>query len=208
MDIYLIQPYNAYAKPRKKTPQEEIFEQNEIAEMQYKILMQEEMHNRSLPNNAPAVAAAVAGPMHGMMAGGGGQPNPEFFKPVITSISFSVQPAFGAAPLSVQFSNQSSFDALVYDNWAWNFGDGTTGVGISPVHLYPTGTFSVSLTGSSTDPNITTTQSYYANVVSASIPNLVASFTFTTSSNAHPSTATFTNTTTYNGPETLVYLWN
>ena len=60
MDIYLIQPYNAYAKPRKKTPQEEIFEQNEIAEMQYKMLMQEELNNRSLPNNAPAVAAAAS----------------------------------------------------------------------------------------------------------------------------------------------------
>jgi PKD repeat protein len=36
---------------------------------------------------------------------------------------------------------------------------------------------------------------------------LVAGFTFTTSSNAAPSTATFTNTTTYTGIGALTYKW-
>ena len=210
MNIYLIQPYNAYAKPRKKTPQEIIFEQNEIAEMEYKVL-QEELHSRTLPNNSPAIAAPTAGPMQGMAAGGGGQPNPEYFHPAITNISFSAQPTTGVAPLTVQFTNQSSFDALVYDNWAWSFGDGTTGVGISPVHLYPTGTFSVSLTGSSTDPYITTSQSFYLNVASASIPTVVANLTpiNITGSLAvsNPFFVTFTNLTSNYSMTQNTYKW-
>lgn len=62
--------------------------------------------------------------------------------------SFTANPTSGAAPLAVSFDASSSSDpendALTY---AWAFGDGNTGAGVSPNHTYVnTGTYTVTLT--------------------------------------------------------------
>jgi PKD repeat protein len=61
--------------------------------------------------------------------------------PVISD--FSASPEFGAAPLNVDFSDQS-FEAT---SWVWDFGDGAGSTEQNPSHTYNSaGTYTVSLT--------------------------------------------------------------
>ncbi len=57
---------------------------------------------------------------------------------------FSGTPTSGQAPLQVQFSANSGPDIA---SWSWDFGDGSYGSGMNPVHTYTTpGTYTVKLT--------------------------------------------------------------
>ncbi len=58
--------------------------------------------------------------------------------------SFTSDTTFGAAPLPVQFINQSSGDIQAY---AWDFGDGGTSADVNPAYTYAaSGTYTVTLT--------------------------------------------------------------
>ena len=46
---------------------------------------------------------------------------------------FSAAPKSGNAPLTVNFTNQSTG---IVTSWLWNFGDGTTSTGVNPTHTY------------------------------------------------------------------------
>jgi len=60
--------------------------------------------------------------------------------------NFTASPTSGAAPLYVNFTNQSTNGT----SWLWNFGDGTTSTLQQPSHNYPNpGSYTVSLTASS-----------------------------------------------------------
>lgn len=59
---------------------------------------------------------------------------------------FSANVTAGAAPLTVQFADLSTGSP---DEWAWNFGDGTSSTEQHPVHTYSSaGTYTVTLTAS------------------------------------------------------------
>ena len=59
---------------------------------------------------------------------------------------FSADPASGAAPLEVAFTDETEAGTLEIAAWAWNFGDGTTSEEQSPAHTYATpGTYTVTL---------------------------------------------------------------
>ncbi len=62
-----------------------------------------------------------------------------------SEIGFDSDQSGGCAPFQVQFTDTSkSFYPIV--NWQWDFGDGTTGTGGSPVHTYSnTGVYDVTL---------------------------------------------------------------
>ncbi len=62
--------------------------------------------------------------------------------------AFKADVVNGVAPLTVQFTNQSTGDNLSY---SWNFGDGATSNEVNPTHSFVTaGSYSVTLTVSST----------------------------------------------------------
>jgi gliding motility-associated-like protein len=57
--------------------------------------------------------------------------------------SFTVAPPMGCVPLSVTFQNTSSPGVV---DWVWNFGNGNTGTGSQPTHVYTNqGTYTVTL---------------------------------------------------------------
>lgn len=61
---------------------------------------------------------------------------------------FSFSPSTGRAPLTVQFTDQSTGDI---DSWAWDFGDGGTSTQANPTYVYGTpGVFTPSLTVTNT----------------------------------------------------------
>jgi len=66
-------------------------------------------------------------------------------EPVAAPVAaFSATPTAGAAPLAVQFTDQSTGSIT---GWQWNFGDGTTSTAQSPAHTYnAAGLYTVTLT--------------------------------------------------------------
>jgi len=62
----------------------------------------------------------------------------------MTGARFSGTPTSGPSPLLVQFAANSGPDIA---SWSWDFGDGTFGSGMNPVHTYTApGTYTVKLT--------------------------------------------------------------
>ncbi len=72
--------------------------------------------------------------------------------------TFSAHPSSGTAPLTVQFTDQSTKGSSTISTWQWVFGDGETGTQQNPSHEYKTpGTYPATLTvttgtGSDTSP--------------------------------------------------------
>jgi PKD repeat protein len=83
---------------------------------------------------------------------GGGAP----VVPEVPAAAFAVSPENGAAPLTVSFTDTSTGGPT---SWTWDFGDGTSSSEQHPVHTYTVpGTYSVSLTVSSTEGTGSTTR--------------------------------------------------
>ena len=103
--------------------------------------------------------------------------------------SFSLTPASGLTPLTVNFTDTSTNTPT---SWAWTFGDGGTSTLQNPSHAYTTaGSYTVSLTatnGTGSDSHTTTS------AVTAAIPAPVASFSVSPSSGVYPLVVTFTDT--------------
>jgi PKD repeat protein len=141
-------------------------------------------------------------------AGAGGTPPLDFFvsqSEMIEIASFSVTPSSGIGPLTVNFTNLSISPSN--DKYFWDFGSGSlTSAQINPpaVTYTQTGSYTIKLQETSSTGN----SSSVSQTILVSPPTLVSSFTFNTSSNTHPSSASFVNTTTYNGSGTLIYLWD
>lgn len=62
----------------------------------------------------------------------------------LTAAAFSASPVSGTAPLTVKFTDASTYDPT---EWYWSFGDGYSSVAQSPSHTYNNaGTYTVALT--------------------------------------------------------------
>ncbi len=59
---------------------------------------------------------------------------------------FSATPTGGVEPLAVSFSDASTPGTSAITSWTWDFGDNATSSSQNPSHTYVTGTYSVSLT--------------------------------------------------------------
>ncbi|WP_052279228.1 PKD domain-containing protein [Methanosarcina acetivorans] len=119
---------------------------------------------------------------------------------VITPVAaFTADNTSGAAPFTVQFTDQS---ANLPAEWFWDFGDGTNSTEQNPAHTYITaGKYTVKLTTANAAGNDSEEKTDY---ITAYIPP-VANFTATPTSGGAPLTVTFTDTSTNMPTE---WLWD
>jgi PGF-pre-PGF domain-containing protein len=106
---------------------------------------------------------------------------------------FTGTPASGIAPLTVQFTDQSTGSPT---SWNWSFGDGNYSTLQNPAHTYAfAGAFTVSLNAINAAGSNLSTRSNYIDVTSSIIPP-TASFTGIPTTGAVPLTVQFTDTST------------
>ena len=225
--IYLVEPYNAYApKGKKKHWMQEVEEQNLMARIIAEQQLQEAKSNTLPPQAPPNSVNTVQHYSGGEGAAGnsnangacGGAPRPQFFTPESGSYSFTVTPSTSSAPTTVQVnvvggSNTFAMNGAVAN---WNWGDGTTGAGQSTSHTYSgTGSFTIimSVSASVNNANLGTQIS----LVTMSVPTVSSAFTVTGSTTvinngfytaSHTDTLIFINGASSNNPANpLTYLW-
>lgn len=215
-EVFLVEPYNAYApKGRKKHWHEVIEEQALLARILAEQAMIHEASNRNvnLPPNSPSPSI----PTVGAAAGAGGSFPPQVFHPTDAVVQFSRTPANGPGPVTVQFTNLTINPELY--TYLWTFGDGTTSTAINPSHIYESGSsasaiYTASLQATSSVFGVPAAVS--SNLfVSASIPVVSVAFTlgqpatltasFYTAS--APATIPFTNGSTMDNGTSLTYSW-
>ncbi|AKB32995.1 cell surface protein [Methanosarcina siciliae HI350] len=105
--------------------------------------------------------------------------------------NFSADPTTGTAPLSVQFTDESTNTPT---SWTWDFGEGDTSNEQNPTHTYETiGTYTVKLIATNYGGSNFTIKTDYITVTSdVSAP--IASFTMDSNSGRVPFTVQFTDT--------------
>ena len=191
-EIYLVEPYNAYAPKGKKKHLHQILEEEALMAK----IVAEQMALREaaaqtgntpnvLPPQAPPTSQATAQGYSGgagaaggpnTTGGGGGAPRPQFFNPNMRIVP-SATPTTASVPATVQFYVTGDEGTLTLGavDISWNFGDGTTAGGQSPSHTYVTeDNFLVQFTASSIQNPANVT--YAILPVTISAPALVASF--------------------------------
>ncbi len=208
-EIYLVEPYNAYAPKQKKKHWHEVIEEQALmarilAEQQ---ALQEAQNSKTLPPTSPSIATPTVG---GIPQGGaGGQPPPQFFNPGDDIVDFTFTPTGGAAPLTITFTNLTTTPQ--FDSYKWIFGDGATSTDVNPVHIYQSGSSPVSYTCSLQTTNSITGAPGVSSIpqyISASIPTVTAAFTFITTSNIAPFSVSFSNgSSTTSQTPSLTYKW-
>jgi len=146
--MYIITPYDPYAPKKKKTWQEELWEQQQIAETEAKMLA--EAASKTLPPNAPETSVATAGPMVNAMAGGGGQARPAFYqRNDLLVAGFTFTSSSKTAPANITFVNTSTNGGPGTMTYFWDLGSGslTSTATTPPVQAYTVaGTYTVTLT--------------------------------------------------------------
>lgn len=212
-ELYLTEPYNAYAPKGKKKHWHEIVEEQALMA---KIIAEANRNSTlapDMPNQATPEIQAIP------PAGGGGMPRPQFFTPSMT-IGYTQSTLTASAPVLVQFTNTGD-DLLyaldtIYLNW--NFGDGTTGIGPNPIHLYQTtgSDFAVTMSAvAKVDPNDVATAN---SLIKITAPTVTSAWTLTGTSviltagyytASTGDTLSFVNGTVTNNPaNTITYTWN
>lgn len=224
--IYLIEPYNAYAPKGRKKHWSEIVEEQALLE---RIIA--EARNNSLPQNAPQVSTPTVGQAaQGQgQTGGGGLPLIAYFAPRF-SVGITPSITTGSAPTTIIFSNNSSADLQTQGvaTFLWTFGDGTTSSDLNPapknytITGSLTGSFSSSflvtlkatsiatgVTGSATasinmnTPTVTANFSLSSSLTASTATSITASIT----NSAAVNIAFINTTTTNNAQNSITYQW-
>lgn len=208
-EIYLVEPYNAYApKQNKKHWHQVVEEQALLARIHAEQMALMEASSRTLPPDAPQVSTPTIG---NPSAGAGGMYPPQVFNPTNAVVTFSFTPSGGAGPLTVKFSNLTTNTELY--TYRWVFSDGQTSTEVSPTIVFQSGSsatnhISASLQATSSVFTVGAGASARS-FISASKPIVVAGFTIATSSNSAPAIVTFTNTTVNSSQTpTTTYRWS
>jgi len=104
--------------------------------------------------------------------------------------AFNATPTSGCAPLTVNFTDQSTGNIT---SWSWTFGDGGNSTAQNATHSYAgAGTYNVTLTVSGACGNNTKTETNYITVTAAPTANFTANVT----SGCAPLTVQFTDNST------------
>ncbi|MCB9504478.1 MAG: PKD domain-containing protein, partial [Deferribacteres bacterium] len=106
--------------------------------------------------------------------------------------NFTANTTSGAAPLTVNFTDQS---AGAVTSWSWDFGDGSSSTMQNPSHTYSAdGTYTVALTSTSASCSDSETKTGY---ITVSTPcDITADFTANVTSGAAPLAVNFTDQST------------
>jgi serine protease len=92
--------------------------------------------------------------------------------------AFSGTPTSGTAPLTVAFTDASTYNPT---SWAWTFGDGGTSTLQNPSHIYATaGTYSVTLTATNAYGSNSLTKTGYITVTAAPVWTIITYDNFET----------------------------
>lgn len=111
--------------------------------------------------------------------------------PAAPTAEFTSTPTSGVAPLTVQFSDQSSGTIT---GWQWSFGDQQSSTDQNPSHQYTiAGTYSVSLTVSGPGGSNTRTRQAFITVTPVQYTRPVADFSATPTTGEVPLTVQFTD---------------
>jgi PKD repeat protein len=122
--------------------------------------------------------------------------------PTAPRAAFVATPTSGNAPLTVQFTNQSTGNNI--SSYFWNFGDGSTSAERNPSHVFQNvGTYNVFLTV--TSPGGVAIASQQITVQSPQVPPPQAGLSFVPASGVAPLTVQFVNRSTGN---ITGYSWN
>ena len=107
---------------------------------------------------------------------------------------FTGIPTTGDAPLTVNFTDQSSGDVT---SWSWDFGDGGTSTAQNPIHVYSTaGSYTVMLTATNSCGSDVETKADYVTVTDPPCDPPAADFTGIPATGDAPLTVNFTDQTT------------
>ncbi|SHN23760.1 PKD domain-containing protein [Chitinophaga sp. CF418] len=118
---------------------------------------------------------------------------------------FTASPAKGCIPFDVTFTDKSNPVNGTITAYSWDFGDGATGSGSSPVHTY-NNVLSPTVTLTITNSNGCTASKQISNIVDASA-SLIANFSVSDKFLCTaPGALTVTNTSS--GPGNLTYKWD
>jgi PKD repeat protein len=124
--------------------------------------------------------------------------------------AFTFTPASPAAFTNVRFDGSTSTAGLgaVITSYLWDFGDGTTGTGVTPTHQYEVGNYLVRLTV--TDSNGRTNQSAAQTVTVGAGEPPIATFVFSPTAPIAGDTVFFnaTQSTAGAGHRIVRYQWN
>ncbi|MDD1718247.1 MAG: PKD domain-containing protein, partial [Methanoregulaceae archaeon] len=106
-------------------------------------------------------------------------------------VDFTADVTYGDAPLPVQFAGTATGTPF---DWAWNFGDNTSGSGKNPLHLYASpGTYSVSVVATDVGGTGNAARPGY---ITALLPPPLANFSATPQSGYFPFSVNFTDQST------------
>lgn len=121
--------------------------------------------------------------------------------------AFTASVNVGAAPLAVQFTDDSLAGSDSITSWSWNFGDGATSTAQNPSHTYTAaGTYTVSLTVTSSSGSDTDSQQGFINVTADVAPT--ANFTVSTRTGVIPLDVQFTDTSGPGSGSITSWSWN
>ena len=123
--------------------------------------------------------------------------------------AFTGNPTGGNAPLTVQFNSDASTQgSSPITAYAWDFGDGATSTAQNPSHTYAAnGTYTVSLSVTTTVGTDTETKPGYINVSSAPVPP-TADFSGTPTDGHAPLTVQFTDHSSPGSAAIDTHTWN
>jgi PKD repeat protein len=125
------------------------------------------------------------------------------------SAEFTSDVSVGDEPLDVNFTDQSTPGISAITSWTWDFGDGAMSTVQNPSHTYDVvGSYTVSLTVTSTDGSDTAVKVDFITVTSTSINPPSAEFTVDRLSGTAPLAVVFTDQSTPGSSAITTWEWD